>query len=67
MIWSPIEVMRLLSEALTPYERYEAMRRFNSGYIDWHKLLTNKWVVMFGWSVIMILLVAAVAVVLRRR
>jgi len=56
----------LLCDTLTPYERYEAMRRLNNGDIDWRSLLTNKATVMLGWSVIMILLVV-LAVIRRNR
>jgi hypothetical protein len=47
--------------ALTPQERLEAMRRLDSGG-GLHELLTNKWFVLLGWSVIFILLMILIAI-----
>ncbi len=41
-----------LAGQLTPYQRFDAMRRLETGD---HTLLTNKWFVLLGWSMIFIL------------
>ncbi len=48
---------------LTPYERFEAMRRLDTGG---QSLFTNKWFMLLGWSLI-ILLSAALFVIYRMR
>jgi len=47
--------------ALTPRERFEAMQRLDSGG-GLHELLTNKWFVLLGWSIIFILLMILIAI-----
>lgn len=50
-----------LMGGLTPYERYEAMRQLD---VNVHSILTNKWFVLLGWSLIFIL--AMLLLVVRR-
>lgn len=47
--------------ALSPYERFEAMRGLDSGGGAF-RLLTNKWFVLLGWSLIFILMMVLVAI-----
>lgn len=59
------EIARFAIWALTPVERYSAMRR-----LETHPnmtFLTNKWVILLGWSVIAILGVLLIAVRRMRR
>lgn len=44
---------------LTPYERFDAMRRLDTGG---YSVLTNKWFVLLGWSVIFILILLLLVV-----
>lgn len=44
---------------LTPYQRFEAMRQLDAGG---HSLLTNKWFVLLGWSLIFILVMLLIVV-----
>ena len=48
--------------ALTPYERFQAMRKLNDPGNSMHALFTNKWFVLLGWSVIFILIMVLLAV-----
>ncbi len=48
-----------LAGQLTPYERFEAMRRLDAGG---QSLFTNKWFVLLGWSMIFILVLLLVVV-----
>lgn len=47
--------------ALTPHERFEAMRNLDAGG-QGHSLLSNKWFILLGWSIIFILLMILVAI-----
>ncbi|MCE5186735.1 MAG: hypothetical protein LLF76_11490 [Planctomycetaceae bacterium] len=52
-IWMPA--------ALDVYERYSAMRQLDSG-IDHLAFLRNKWFILFGWSIVALLLLVLFAV-----
>lgn len=54
-----ISIMTLLT-ALTPHERLEALRQLDRS--SGSTILTNKWFVLLGWSVIILLVLLLVAV-----
>lgn len=52
--------MLTFQAALTPNERFQAVRQLNTSYGN--GLLTNKWFVLLGWSVVILLSLLLVAV-----
>lgn len=52
--------MLTVQAALTPNERFQAVRQLNTSYGN--GLLTNKWFVLLGWSVVILLSLLLVAV-----
>lgn len=54
-------VLRILAE-LTPHDRVNAMKHLNSVGRKFPEFLTNKWFVLLGWSMIVLLLMLLVAV-----
>lgn len=60
MIFQPYIWILTLQTALTPQERFQAVRQLDSS--GGSNLLTNKWFVLLGWSVIILLSLLLVAV-----
>jgi hypothetical protein len=54
------EIAKFAVWALTPIQRYSAMRRLETNYSA--TFLTNKWVILLGWSIIAVLGVLLIAV-----
>lgn len=53
----------LAAAGLSPYERFEAMRQIErGGRSGLNALLTNKWFIILGWSLIIVLLLILAAV-----
>ena len=52
----------VLSQGLTPHERYEAMRRLGAGGEPQTSILTNRWFVLLAASVVFILTIVLLAV-----
>ena len=53
----------LSAGGLSPYERFEAMRKMNTDpESGLYALLTNKWFISLGWSVIFVLILILAAI-----
>ena len=52
----------VLSRVLTPYEKFEAMRRLGAGSGPNDSILTNKWLVLFAASLVFILTIVLLVV-----
>lgn len=52
----------LITAELDVYERFEAVRRLNSDSGGEYAFLRNRWFIVLGWSVIMLLLMVLIAI-----
>lgn len=58
-----LQLFNLLAAGLSPYERFEAMRQLEQGPREgWAALLSNKWFLVLGWSLIVVLLLILAAI-----
>lgn len=57
-----IWLVTLITAQMDVYERFEAVRRLNSGSGGGYAFLRNKWSILLGWSIIVALLMVLIAI-----